>query len=69
MGIGPNIRAVLVLCSMWRVAELISNSDITNLIRSFLDKKKWSTAMLFTCLRAAGKKCNSRLFGNGLTQK
>jgi hypothetical protein len=66
MRIGPNIRALLVLCSIWRVAELISTSDITNLIRSFLGEKKWAAAMLFTCLRVAGKKRNSRLIGNGL---
>jgi hypothetical protein len=69
MLIGPNIRAVLVLCSICRVVELSHNSDVTNLIRSFIDEKKWSAAMFFTCWRAAGKEFNYRLFRIGQLHK
>jgi hypothetical protein len=58
MRIGPNIGAVLVLCSVWRGAELITDSYLSDLISSFLGGKKWLAAMLFTCLNTAGKKCN-----------
>jgi hypothetical protein len=64
MRIGPNVGAVLVLCSVWRGVELITDNYVSDLISSFLGGKKWSAAMLFTCLNAAGKKCNSILLRN-----
>jgi hypothetical protein len=53
---GRNIGAVLVLCSVWRGAALITDSYVSDLISSFLAGKKWSAAILFTCLDAAGEK-------------
>lgn len=59
MRIGPNIGALLVLCTVWRGAELVTDNYVIDLIRSFLGGKKWPAAMLFTCLNTAGKKCLS----------
>lgn len=59
MRIWPKVGALLVLCTVWIGAELITDNYVSDLISSFLDGKKWPAAMLFTCLTTAGKKCNS----------
>jgi hypothetical protein len=61
MRTGRNIGAALVLCSVWRGAALITDSYIGDLIGSFLGEMKWSAAILFTCLDAAGEKWDSKL--------
>lgn len=59
MRIWPNVGAVLVLCTVRREAELITDIYVSDLISSFLGGKKWPAAMFFTCLNTAGKKFNS----------